>query len=189
MFEFADRIILLENGEIGFNGAPRKMAEEMVFKDLPVIGPQHVELSQELVKAGFPREVIEPSLKKSIQKLDELTETISPIKDTRKAISSTRVITPEPMVQFDHVTFSYPYGFTALKDINLEFHEGDFVLLSGWNGSGKTTLAKHLNASFGLLKAGCSSEVRIFLPDRRLIWRGRLGFSFRTLTTNFIDRR
>jgi energy-coupling factor transport system ATP-binding protein len=114
-----------------------------------VIGPQHVELSQDLVKTGFPRGVIEPSLKESIQRLAELTRTMGPVNDRQKAISATRVITPEPMIQFDHVTFSYPNGFTALKDINLEFHEGDFVLLSGWNGSGKTTLAKHLN---GLLR-------------------------------------
>jgi len=149
MFEFADRIVLLENGEIWFNGAPRAMAEEMDFKDLPIIVPQHVELSQALVKAGFPREVIEPSLKESIQKLDELTGTLDPVKDRQKAVSSPRVITSEPMIQFDHVTFSYPNGFTALKDITLELHGGDFILLSGWNGSGKTTLAKHLN---GLLR-------------------------------------
>jgi len=185
MFEFADRIVLLDNGEIGFNGPPRAMAEEMDFKGLPVIVPQHIELSQELVKAGFSREIIEPSLRGSIQKLNELTETMEPVNlstprpeargslevhpeprsfippskaelravervnDTGKAISSKPDSTREPMIQFDHVTFSYPDGFTALKDISLEFHEGDFVLVSGWNGSGKTTLAKHLN---GLLR-------------------------------------
>lgn len=37
----------------------------------------------------------------------------------------------------------------ALKELNLEIYEGDFVALIGQNGSGKTTLAKHFN---GLLK-------------------------------------
>ena len=149
MFEFADRVVLLEKGEIWFNGTPRTMAEKMDFKDLPIVAPPYVELSQELVKAGFPQEVIETSLRQTIQKLNELTGTCDLGKSTREAIPFTRIIKSEPMIRFDHVTFSYPDGFFALKDINLEFHAGDFVLLSGWNGSGKTTLAKHLN---GLLR-------------------------------------
>jgi ABC-type multidrug transport system fused ATPase/permease subunit len=149
MFECADRIVLLENGEIVFDGTPRAMAVEMDFKGLPVIGPQHVALTQELVKAGFPRDIIEPSLKETIRKLDELTGPIDPAKGRQRPLSSTRGVTPEPMIRFDHVTFAYPNGSTALDDISLEFREGDFVLLSGWNGSGKTTLAKHLN---GLLR-------------------------------------
>jgi energy-coupling factor transporter ATP-binding protein EcfA2 len=38
---------------------------------------------------------------------------------------------------------------TAIRGINLEIHEGEFLSLIGQNGAGKTTLAKHFN---GLLK-------------------------------------
>jgi energy-coupling factor transporter ATP-binding protein EcfA2 len=40
-------------------------------------------------------------------------------------------------------------SITAIKGVNLEVLEGDFVSLIGQNGAGKTTLAKHFN---GLLK-------------------------------------
>ncbi len=55
---------------------------------------------------------------------------------------------PEPYVVAENVTFRYPDGTVALRDINLRFAEGDFVALIGQNGSGKTTLSKCLNGLF-----------------------------------------
>lgn len=39
-----------------------------------------------------------------------------------------------------------PYETPALKDINLEIHEGEFVAIIGHTGSGKSTLVQHFNA-------------------------------------------
>ena len=47
------------------------------------------------------------------------------------------------LIQTRHLTKQYPIGgtkFTALKDINLTFGEGEFAGLVGPSGSGKTTL-------------------------------------------------
>jgi energy-coupling factor transport system ATP-binding protein len=44
---------------------------------------------------------------------------------------------------------SYPGGFNALKDTDLNVSTGEIVGIVGQNGSGKTTLVKHFN---GLLK-------------------------------------
>ena len=35
---------------------------------------------------------------------------------------------------------------TAVNDVTMEIHRGDFIAVLGHNGSGKSTLAKHLNA-------------------------------------------
>ncbi len=48
----------------------------------------------------------------------------------------------------------------ALKDVNLEIHDGEFIGLIGHTGSGKSTLIQHLN---GLLKA---SEGHIYYNDQ-----------------------
>lgn len=54
----------------------------------------------------------------------------------------------------NHVYYSYgedtKLKIDALKDINLQIRDGDFIGLIGHTGSGKSTLVQHLN---GLLKA------------------------------------
>jgi len=52
------------------------------------------------------------------------------------------------LIRVDQVEFRYPGSQSSapvLKDISLEFGEGEFVAILGSNGSGKTTLARHLN--------------------------------------------
>ncbi|MFA7573666.1 MAG: energy-coupling factor transporter ATPase [Lutispora sp.] len=54
------------------------------------------------------------------------------------------------MIKTENVTYKYSNqegnDFFALKDINIEVKEGEFVAILGHNGSGKSTFAKHLNA-------------------------------------------
>jgi len=56
-------------------------------------------------------------------------------------------------LKLEGVCYTYqpnsPYETPALKNINLEIHEGEFVGLIGHTGSGKSTLVQHFN---GLLK-------------------------------------
>ena len=53
------------------------------------------------------------------------------------------------MIRLDKVSFAYPTGVTALREVDLSIESGQFIAIMGENGAGKTTLAKHLN---GLLK-------------------------------------
>lgn len=52
-------------------------------------------------------------------------------------------------IAVEHVTFTYPSGFTALDDVSLTAAPGELVAIIGENGAGKTTLVRHLN---GLLR-------------------------------------
>jgi energy-coupling factor transport system ATP-binding protein len=61
------------------------------------------------------------------------------------------------MIEVEGVSFSYPSGVEALKNVSLTVNDGDFVAIMGQNGAGKTTLVKHFN---GLLKPA-KGEIRV----------------------------
>lgn len=48
-------------------------------------------------------------------------------------------------IQINNLEYKYSSNMAALKGINLEINEGEFVVIIGSNGSGKSTLAKLLN--------------------------------------------
>ena len=49
------------------------------------------------------------------------------------------------MIEVENVSFTYPSGVEALKEINLKIKDPDFIAIIGENGAGKTTFIKHLN--------------------------------------------
>lgn len=60
-------------------------------------------------------------------------------------------------IEIDNLSFNYPDGQGALKDISLAVSAGETVAFIGPNGAGKSTLLLHLN---GILRSG-NGTVRI----------------------------
>ena len=71
---------------------------------------------------------------------------------------------------------STAYEIHALKDINLEIPDGQFIGLIGHTGSGKSTLVQHLN---GLIKAtsGRKRHLRRKFLHERIAEQGGIGLS------------
>ena len=73
----------------------------------------------------------------------------------------------EPIIRVENLTHTYgentPFCRSAVKDVDMEIMEGEFLGIIGHTGSGKSTLIQHLN---GLLKP---TSGRILLGDRD-IW-------------------
>lgn len=78
----------------------------------------------------------------------------------------------KPLIEIKNLTFAYGEENEknyALKGVDLDINEGEFVTILGHNGSGKSTLARHLNgiltAESGSVKVmgiDASDEERLF---------------------------
>ena len=49
------------------------------------------------------------------------------------------------MIKFENISVTYPGGVEALKDLDLEINEGDFIIIVGLSGAGKSTLLRTIN--------------------------------------------
>ncbi|MBM3839129.1 MAG: ABC transporter ATP-binding protein [Verrucomicrobia bacterium] len=63
------------------------------------------------------------------------------------------------MISVERLTFAYPDGRVALRDVSLRVQHGETVGLVGPNGAGKSTLLLHLNGLLGLPGQGGSVAI------------------------------
>lgn len=85
------------------------------------------------------------------------------------------------MIQFHHVHMTYANEYRALRDINLQFRQGEFVMITGPSGAGKSTLIKLLCREF------LPTQGRILFEDQNIAklkpgqipyFRRRIGIVF-----------
>jgi cobalt/nickel transport system ATP-binding protein len=84
-----------------------------------------------------------------------------------------------PALRLRGVSYTYPDGSPALRDVDLSVAAGERVALLGPNGAGKTTLALHLNGVLGVGGPGRVEVggVQVHRPTLREV-RRRVGIVF-----------
>jgi energy-coupling factor transport system ATP-binding protein len=139
-----DRLILVSGGEIVSDGDPREVLSDATPEEIGVGVPPMVRLASELRRKGIEVERTPLTVKEGRPMLERCFE------QGCREVSHDGQRTPgNPMIGIQKLWFAYSGGNTALRDINLTFHQGECVAIMGRNASGKSTLVKHFN---GLLK-------------------------------------
>lgn len=154
----ADRVIVMDQGHVVMDGTTREIFSQVeLLKKYRLDVPQVTMLAHGLKQRGL-------DIKEGILTTNELIEALEKVGDWRQNQKKTYVGHAEtvvkkekkenPILKLEHIEYVYSSGTAyekrALKDINLDIYEGEFVGVIGHTGSGKSTMIQHLN---GLMKA------------------------------------
>jgi energy-coupling factor transporter ATP-binding protein EcfA2 len=133
----ADRSVVMDKGKIILDGNTCDIFSQNldVLEEIGIHLPQLMRISSMLG--------VRPSYKEIVSGLSNLNGSFKQLPATSQQCRDS------PQVVFENVEFSYHGGHRALKGINLEIGQGEFVALIGPNGSGKTTL---LSCLIGLVR-------------------------------------
>jgi energy-coupling factor transport system ATP-binding protein len=157
---FADRLVVMDKGKIVASGIPSDVLKEVdLMEGIDLQVPHATELAYALHKLGYQEKEI-PFTTEDGTKLLHRVLPILPLSKTYKPVDPLKR-SSKVAVELENVSYTYPDGTVALKNVSLKIMEGDYVGFIGRNGSGKTTLAKML---IGLIRP-TSGTVRIYGED------------------------
>jgi energy-coupling factor transporter ATP-binding protein EcfA2 len=147
----ADRLMVIDKGEIKWDGEPRKVLLEAAETRYPILIPDVLEISRKLRATGripstSPVPLTVEQAAKELSSIDTPGSAAQTIAASRTSRNS-KVENSNEIV-FEDVHFHYPTGVSAIRGVSLSLAEG-CICIVGQNGAGKTTFAKHLN---GLLR-------------------------------------
>ncbi len=133
-----DRIVLMQEGRIIFDGTPDTLLASELLVENGIREPLYLTAMK---YAGVPiRAEAKPH---SIRTLELTQEEKAKIRDWgKKAQKSVQKTPGAPLLEAKHLDFTYENGFHALRDVSLTVREGELLAIVGTNGAGKSTFSK-----------------------------------------------
>jgi phosphonate transport system ATP-binding protein len=93
-----------------------------------------------------------------------------------------------PIIDFTGASVTYPGGLVALKNINLDFEPGEFVVVVGLSGAGKSTLLRCVNGLVPVAGSVLTDNMEVVGASRGELReiRSKVGMIFQTF--NLVNR-
>lgn len=171
--KYADRVIVMDKGEFLAEGPPKKVfGDPEVVELLYRIGirpPWHIEL---IHKTRSKLNINDPvDIPLTIEDAAKVLADLIGNRHLDYVVYRHRQLEKEyyemgkrkKVVEIRNLWYVYPDGTVALKGINLDIYEGEFIGIVGQNGSGKSTLCLNL---LGLYKPS-AGWVKVLGKDTR----------------------
>lgn len=173
-FHLADRLVVMEQGEVICDSTPGDAARWQVAHRLPFIPP--------VAKffASFNGSVIPLTVRDGRRELPKYLPAVPMRESPERKVRLTSVNKEPTVLEAKKLWYTYPGGREVVRGQSLGVKEGEFVVILGANGSGKTTLLKLLT---GILKPDRGS-VHLLGQDTRNLSITELGQSVGYLSQN-----
>ena len=135
LYRPVDRVVLVNDGQILFNGAPDDLLKTDLLAENGIREPLYITALRQL---GF--DVARAAHLADLTKL-ELTGLSQNLTEQKAEQVDSR---HEALLELDHVSFAYQSNQPILRNISLKMFKGERIAIVGKNGAGKSTLAKAL---------------------------------------------